>query len=122
LLDIILDDSSPEFHLRCFFPSRICELRPDLKPIMWTIPCWDVWKSEITIKIDLGISHHTIFNMNKLIFLNYRWISLYAIDRDQKIWLAYNKFAYKKTKGDCKLGDTFQKNGQFAIAGTRICI
>ncbi len=50
----------------------------------------------------------------------YSWTSLYAIDRDQKIWFAYNEFAYKKTKNDCKLGDTFQKNAQYAIADTRI--
>jgi hypothetical protein len=41
-----------------------------------------------------------------------------VIDRDQKIRLAYNKFAYKKTKNDCKLEDSFQKNGKFAIADT----
>ncbi len=27
---------------------------------------------------------------------------------------------HKKTKNDCKLEDPFQKNGQFAIADTRI--
>ncbi len=51
----------------------------------------------------------------------YRCTLLYAIDRDQKICLAYNEFAYKKTKIDYKLGDTFQKNGQFAIADSQIC-
>jgi hypothetical protein len=30
--------------------------------------------------------------------MKYRWTSLYARDRDQNIRLAYNKFAYKKTK------------------------
>ncbi len=53
-----------------------------------------------------------------IILIVYSWTSLYAIDRDQKIRLAYNEFAYKNTKNDCKLGDTFQKNGQFAIADT----
>ncbi len=51
----------------------------------------------------------------------YSWASLYAIDRDQKIRLAYNEFAVKKTKNDRKLRDTFQKNCQFAIADTLIC-
>ncbi len=51
----------------------------------------------------------------------YKWTSLYAIDRDQKIRLAYNEFACKKTNNDCKLGDAFQKNVQFPIAYTRIC-
>ncbi len=41
----------------------------------------------------------------------YRRTSLYAIVRDQKNRFAYNKFAYKKTKNDCQLGDTFNKNG-----------
>ncbi len=50
----------------------------------------------------------------------YRWTSLYAIDRDQKICLTYNEFVYKKIKNDCKLGDTFKKYGQFANADTRI--
>ncbi len=45
------------------------------------------------------------------------WTSLKAIlDRNQKIRLAYNKFAYKKTKNDNKLRDTFQ----FPIADTQI--
>ena len=35
----------------------------------------------------------------------YRCPSLYARDREQKNMLAYNKFAYKKTKDDCKLED-----------------
>jgi hypothetical protein len=39
----------------------------------------------------------------------YRWTSLYAIDRDHEICLAYNKFTYKKTKVDCKLEDRFYK-------------
>ncbi len=34
--------------------------------------------------------------------------------------LAYNKFTCKKTKNGFKCGDTFQKNGQFAIADTQI--
>ncbi len=50
----------------------------------------------------------------------YSWTSLYAIDKDQKIWLAYNEFAYKKNKNDYKLGDMFQKNAQFAIEDTKI--
>ncbi len=41
------------------------------------------------------------------------------LDRNWKFWLTYNEFAYKKTKNDCKLRDTFQKTGQFAIADTR---
>jgi hypothetical protein len=47
---------------------------------------------------------------------------LYEIDRDQKICLAYNKFAYKNIKNDCKLGYTFQKYGEFAIADAQIRI
>jgi hypothetical protein len=46
----------------------------------------------------------------------YRWTSLYARDRDSKNRLIYNKFAYKKTKGDCKSEDRFQKRGHFWIA------
>jgi hypothetical protein len=42
-------------------------------------------------------------------------------ERDQKIRLAYNKFAYTKTKNDSTLRGMFQKKmGQFAIAFTRI--
>ena len=47
----------------------------------------------------------------------YRWTSLYARDRDSKNRLAYNEFAYKKTKDDCKLEDKFQKK---AISGSQI--
>ncbi len=47
----------------------------------------------------------------------YRWTSLYARDRDSKNWFAYNEFAYKKTKDDCKLDDRFQKK---AISGLHI--
>ena len=43
---------------------------------------------------------------------------VYARDRDRKNMLAYNEFAYKKTKDDCKLEDRFQKNGQFSVAYT----
>ncbi len=39
----------------------------------------------------------------------YGQTSLYAIDRDRKICLAYKEFAYKKTKDDCKLDDRFCK-------------
>jgi hypothetical protein len=39
-------------------------------------------------------------------------------DRDQKIMLTYNEFAYKKTKDIHKLGDRFLKKGQFSIAYT----
>jgi len=52
------------------------------------------------------------------LFVNYRWTSLYARDMDSKNRLAYNKFAYKKTKGDCKSEDRFQKRGHFWIAYT----
>jgi len=50
-----------------------------------------------------------------------KWImtSLYARDRDSKNRLAYNEFAYKKTKDDCKLEDRFQKKGHFWIAYTQ---
>jgi len=49
----------------------------------------------------------------------YRWTSLYARDRDSKNRLAYNEFAYKKTKDDCKLEVRFQKKGHFQIAYTQ---
>ncbi len=49
----------------------------------------------------------------------FRWTSLYARDRDSKNRLAYNEFAYKKTKDNCKLEDRFQENGHFSIAHTR---
>jgi hypothetical protein len=63
----------------------------------------------------------TYVSVNCIKLKAYRWTSLYEIDRDQKIRLAYNEFAYKKIKNDRKLGDTFQKNGQFAIADMTIC-
>jgi len=47
----------------------------------------------------------------------YRWTSLYSRDRDPKNRLAYNEFAYKKLKDDCKLEDRFQKK---AIPGSHI--
>ncbi len=31
------------------------------------------------------------------------------MDRDHEIWLAYNEFAYKKTKDDFKFEDRFYK-------------
>jgi hypothetical protein len=37
-----------------------------------------------------------------------------------KIRLAYNEFAFKKTKDTYKLGDRFLKNSQFSIAQTLI--
>jgi len=49
----------------------------------------------------------TTYRMKKLFI--YRWTSLYARDRDSKNRLAYNKFAYKKTKDYCKSDDRFQK-------------
>jgi hypothetical protein len=51
---------------------------------------------------------------------NYRWTLLYAKDRDQKIRLAYNEFAYKNNKDTYKLRDRFLKKGQFSIAYTHI--
>jgi len=45
------------------------------------------------------------------------WTSLYARDRDFKNSLAYNEFAYKKTKDYCKLEDRFQKK---VISGSHI--
>jgi hypothetical protein len=48
--------------------------------------------------------------------LIYRWTSLYAKDMDQKIRLAYNEFAYKKTTDDYNVGDGYLKKGQFSIA------
>ncbi len=75
-----------------------------------------IWNSNVWYRIYLILP--SIISLQT----QYSWTSLfYAIDRDQKIWLSYNKSAYKKTKNDCKLGDTVQKNGQFAIADTRIC-
>jgi len=47
----------------------------------------------------------------------YRWTSLYARYKDSKNRLAYNEFAYKKTKNCCKLEDRFQKK---AISGSHI--
>jgi len=43
----------------------------------------------------------------------YRWTSLYARNRDSKNSLAYNEFAYKKTKDYCKLEGRFQKKAIF---------
>jgi hypothetical protein len=43
----------------------------------------------------------------------YSWTSLYAIDRNQKIRLAHNEFAYKKTMDAYKLRDSFLKKDTF---------
>jgi hypothetical protein len=45
------------------------------------------------------------------ISIQYRWTSLYVIDKNKMISLAFNEFAYKKSQNDNKLRDTFQKNG-----------
>ncbi len=42
------------------------------------------------------------------------------MDRDRKICLAYNEFAYKKTKDDCKLEDRFYEKASFSIAYMQI--
>jgi hypothetical protein len=49
----------------------------------------------------------------------YRWTSLFSRVRDSKNRLAFNKFAYKKTKDYCKSDDRFQKRGHFWIAHIR---
>ncbi len=41
---------------------------------------------------------------SRLNLRKYSLTSLYAIDRDQKIRLAYKKFLYKVTNNYCKLG------------------
>ncbi len=74
------------------------------------------FKDGLRIEMKWVVTGVTLYESTIKVQLN----SLYAIDRDQKIRLACNEFAYKKTKNDCKLGDTFQKNGQFAIADTQI--
>jgi hypothetical protein len=43
----------------------------------------------------------------------YRWTSLYAKDRDQKIRLAYKEFANKKTTDDYKIGERYLKKANF---------
>jgi hypothetical protein len=48
----------------------------------------------------------------------FRWTLLYARDRDSKNRLAYNEFAYKNTKDNCKFEDRFQENGHFSITYT----
>jgi len=52
------------------------------------------WFQSQVIKVTIN---STVFNPMKH---TYRWTSLYAIDRDSKNRLAYNKFAYKETKDD----------------------
>ncbi len=54
------------------------------------------------------------------------YISLVVPDNNtvgrRYMWqIGTEKFAYKQTQNDYKLGVTFQKNGQFAIVDTRIC-
>jgi len=49
----------------------------------------------------------------------YRWASLYARDRHSKSRLAYNEFAYKKTKDNCKFEARFQENRHFSNAHTQ---
>ncbi len=48
--------------------------------------------------------------------MQYRWTSLYAKDRVQKIRHTYNEFAYKKTTDYYKIGDRYLIKGQFSIA------
>ncbi len=68
-------------------------------------------------------NHHIILCLHELILLIlYRWTTLYAKDRDQKIRLAYIDFAYKKTKDTYKLADMFFKNSQFSIAYNEVCL
>ncbi len=50
--------------------------------------------------------------------VKYRCLSLYAIDRDQKYMFTFNKFAYKKTKDDCKLEDRIKKMKLITRNGT----
>ncbi len=52
------------------------------------------------------------------LYCNYRCLTR---DRNQKNMLAYNEFAYKKTKDDCKVEDRFQKNDQFSVTYTQNC-
>jgi hypothetical protein len=47
---------------------------------------------------------------DKIKLCMYRRTLLYAIDRNCKIWLAYNEFAFKKTKDDYKIEDIINKD------------
>jgi hypothetical protein len=44
-----------------------------------------------------------------------------ANDKDQKIRLAYNEFAFKMAYNASKLGDPLHENGQCEMTGTQIC-
>ncbi len=46
----------------------------------------------------------------------YRWTSLYAFARDQKIWLECNEFANKKTMNEHKLRKTLKKYVQVSTS------
>ncbi len=54
-----------------------------------------------SLKSDQHNKIKTLLLFVRRIVVIYRWPSLYAIDRDSKNRLAYNEFAYKKTKDDC---------------------
>jgi hypothetical protein len=71
--------------------------------------------------------NHAIHNIVQLVWFftcfriiyntcKYRWTSLYARDRDQKNWLAYNEFAYKNIMDTYKSRDRLLEKNQFLIA------
>ncbi len=54
-------------------------------------------------------SWYLLNELTQLIKVKYSRTSLYTRDRDRKICLAYNEFAYKKNKDDHKIEDRFYK-------------
>ena len=67
------------------------------------------WTDESTDKFLNSLCNNWLNSTSLESILEYRFPSLYARDRDRKNVLAYNEFADKKTRDDCKLEDRSRK-------------
>ncbi len=65
---------------------------------------FNVFRHNSYLRKEIQIRQFKVFKYVFAKFIKYRWTSLYAIDREQKFFLTYNEFAYKKIKNDCKRG------------------
>ncbi len=115
------------------------KLNSDLKKLLKSICCWSyrisyfnniqqiVKKNFFQIKNgglckESCVSENNVLSQNKtLLNHSYRWTSLYAKNRDQKICLANNEFDTKRSRMTVNWGIPSKKYGQFAIADTQIC-
>ncbi len=65
---------------------------------------------------------HSWNDLHILALTVFRGASIYENDRDQKICISYKEFAYKKSKDDCNLEDSFNKRMILnCIYCTQIC-